>query len=311
MNVVNRFKKYITKLDTVYAQSAKTTVHDGDNELVKMGANAGEMLIPKIEVKPKTTNVYENISLELERTVSEPDTNYLENLNNAINMKEEENILIDQNEKVFTKEKEEEYIEEVEEKEKLPELYPVGLLLGTYIVCQNELGIYLIDQHAAKERINYEKYSYHLSHPNHNTIDLLVPINIELPINESIILKENIEFLKSFDIEIESFGTSSFLVKSHPTWFPQGSEEKVIRKIIELVINKEKNFSLEKFNDRLAMLISCKMSIKANTDISLNEMENLINDLRKCDNPFHCPHGRPTIIHYSIYELEKLFKRSI
>ena len=83
-----------------------------------------------------------------------------------------------------------------------------------------------------------------------------------------------------------------------------------IKKILELVILKENKFDLAKFNDNLAATMACKMSIKANTAITLSEMENLINDLRKCDNPFNCPHGRPTIIFYSKYDLEKLFKRS-
>ena len=197
------------------------------------------------------------------------------------------------------------------ETEKLPELYPVGLLLGTYIVCENEKGIYLIDQHAAKERINYEKVSYELSHPNGNTIRPIVPIVIELPKNEYLILKDNMNILDSLKIEIEEFGVSSVRVISHPTWFTQGYEEETFRRIVELIINKEKDFSLAKFNDNLAKMVSCKMSIKANTYIDKPSMESLINDLRKCKNPYNCPHGRPAIIHFSIYELEKMFKRSI
>ena len=194
---------------------------------------------------------------------------------------------------------------------KLPELYPVGLLLGTYIVCENELGIYLIDQHAAKERINYEKMSYVLSHPSDNMISPLVPIVIELPMNEYLILKENMDILDRLNIEIEEFGTSTIRVISHPTWFIYGKEEDIVKQIIELILVKEKNFSLEKFNDNLAKMVSCKMSIKANTYIDKPSMENLINDLRKCNNPYNCPHGRPSIIHFSKYELEKMFKRSI
>ena len=80
--------------------------------------------------------------------------------------------------------------------------------------------------------------------------------------------------------------------------------------MIDLIIEKEKDFSLEKFNDHLAATVACKMSIRANDKITLEEMENLITDLRKCQNPFNCPHGRPTVIFYSNYDLEKLFKRS-
>ena len=119
------------------------------------------------------------------------------------------------------------------------------------------------------------------------------------------------DILDKLHIEIEEFGSSSFRVLSHPTWFPSGREEETMKRIIELILAKEKDFSLEKFNDNLAKMVSCKMSIKANTYIDKASMESLINDLRKCKNPFNCPHGRPAIIHFSIYELEKMFKRSI
>ena len=261
-----------------------------------------KLLIPNIEVKEKVTSPkLENLSLELGNNIVEEESityrQSLENLINNPNMDGE----IDNIEK----------IEEVKEKEKLPPLYPVGLLLGTYIACQNEKGIYLIDQHAAKERINYEVYSYKLAHPDHHKVSLIVPIVIELPRDEYIILKEHFDILRDIDIDIEEFGNSSIRILTHPAWLPVNNEEEAIRKIIDLVISEKKDFSVGKFNDRLAMTISCKMSIKANTNISIKEMESLINDLRKCDNPFNCPHGRPTVIHFSIYELEKMFKRSI
>ena len=88
-------------------------------------------------------------------------------------------------------------------------------------------------------------------------------------------------------------------------------EEKILRSIFEQIIKEEKNFNLAKFNDHLAATIACKASIKANTRITIEDMESLINQLRRCNNPFNCPHGRPTIIEFTIYELEKMFKRSI
>lgn len=267
-----------------------------------------KLLIPKIEIKEKVElPKLENLSLDfLDPMIKEEEKEYTSSLEKAINQEfsEKEEDIEELLKEVTTQ-------EEVPNQDKLPPLYPVGLLLGTYIACQNEKGIYLIDQHAAKERINYEIYSKRLSHPTHNKTSLLVPIVIELPKNEAIILKENIDLLENMDIEIEEFGSDSFRISSHPVWLQKGSEEEAIRKIIDLVIHKEKDFSIGKFNDRLAMTISCKMSIKANTNISLEEMEHLIQDLQKCENPFHCPHGRPTIVHFSIYELEKMFKRSI
>lgn len=273
-----------------------------------------KLLIPKIEVptNDKVETKYENMSLDLNRTVREEDTAYTSKLSDLVNFNNQDSIedlssITDENE-LLNKITE---VESQEENKKLPELYPIGLALGTYIVCQNELGVYLIDQHAAKERINYEIVLYNLSHPNSNVMTPLIPINIELPLNEYLIIKQNIEILNKINIQVEEFGSSSFRVISHPTWINKGFEVQTIKHIFEMIVRDEKNFSLERFIDNVAKMVSCKMSIKGNTRINIEEMESLINDLRKCNNPFNCPHGRPTIIHFTIYELEKMFKRSI
>ena len=273
-----------------------------------------KLLIPKIEVptNDKVETKYENMSLDLNRTVSEEDTAYTSKLSDLVNFNNQDSIedlssITDENE-LLNKITE---VENQEENNKLPELYPIGLALGTYIVCQNELGVYLIDQHAAKERINYEIVLDNLSHPNSNIMTPLIPINIELPLNEYLIIKQNIEILNKINIQVEEFGSSSFRVISHPTWINKGFEVQTIKHIFEMIVHDEKNFSLERFIDNVAKMVSCKMSIKGNTRINIEEMESLINDLRKCNNPFNCPHGRPTIIHFTIYELEKMFKRSI
>lgn len=264
-----------------------------------------KLLIPKIEVKEQPTVKYENLSLNLERNSisEEPSLLDKQKLTNLVNFNYEPNNELDN-------EEEPSYIEE-RPKETLPELYPIGLALGTYIVCENERGIYLIDQHAAQERINYEKNSYLLAHPNNDIISPLIPMIIELPNNEFIIAKEKLDIIKSYNIDIEEFGINSFRVISHPTWFPKGNEEKIVRRIIEEIVNKGKDFSLAKFNNSLAALISCKMSVKANTRITKEAQEEIINELRKCNNPFNCPHGRPTIINFTTYEIEKMFKRVV
>lgn len=279
------------------------------SEMIKE-ALRNKLLIPKIEIKEKKTEVrYENIALDLERTkVNEASSEYTNNLSKLINFENEEND-VEEPEKITIINND--YIEEVDVEEKLPELYPIGLFLGTYIGCQNEKGIYLIDQHAAQERINYEKFSYLISHPSNNRISPLVPIVIELPLNEIVIIKENKEILDNLNIEIEDFGTSALRITTIPTWIPKNNETKTIRLIFEQIIKKEKNFNLAKFHDHLAATMACKASVKGNTNITIQDMESLINDLRKCHNPFNCPHGRPTIIHFSIYELEKMFKRSM
>lgn len=266
-----------------------------------------KLLIPKIELPKEDESIknYENITLNLEREVvadASSNDDYQNRLSNIINFNHQDEI----------NDFEEDYIEEVSSpKNKLPELYPVGLALGTYIICENEKGVYLIDQHAAQERINYEKYSYYLSHPNQNSIKNLVPIIIELPTNEYFIIKKNIDIIRNMNIEIEEFGTNSYRITSHPTWFPRHNPDKVMRNIIDQIIKEEHNFNLAKFNDHLAATMACKASVKGNTRITIEDMESLINQLRNCENPFNCPHGRPTIIEFTIYELEKMFKRSL
>lgn len=272
-------------------------------------------LIPKVEVN-NHTNDYNDIS---NNSINKD--NHIENANQEeIKPKYQEmQLLLDR-----VEEKEEPYVlinedlintsdtkEEIkEEHERLPELYPVGLVHGTYIICQNELGMYLIDQHAAKERVNYEYYKKKLGNPTNDSIQLLFPFTIEYANNEFIILKENLDVLKNMNFDIQEFGINSVIVKAHPVWLPKGYEEDATRKIIEVVINKEKDFQIEKFNEKIATMLSCKLAIKANENLTMLEIESLLNDLRKCDNPFNCPHGRPTIIFYSNYDLEKLFKRS-
>lgn len=197
-----------------------------------------------------------------------------------------------------------------EEDTYLPLIYPVGIVHGTYIICQNETGMYIIDQHAAKERVNYEIVKEKLNSKKHETIPMMFPLTIEYTNSEYLILKENFEFLKDLNIIVEEFGINSIIVKEHPVWLPVGNEDNSIKKIIEMVIYKEKKFDLLKFYDNVAATMACKMSIKANTAITLEEAQNLIDDLRKCKNPFNCPHGRPTTIYYSGADLEKMFKRS-
>lgn len=188
-------------------------------------------------------------------------------------------------------------------------LYPVGLALGTYIIAQNEEGIYLIDQHAAQERVNYERYLNSLRKKEVTTTHLLIPITIELSASDFLILKENMNILTNMGFIIEEFGVNTFVIKGHPTWILQDYEEESIRKIIDLVISIKDQFDPIKFNDHLAATLACKMSIKANMRISHEAQEELLNELVMCDNPYNCPHGRPTIIKFSIYDLERMFKR--
>jgi len=190
-------------------------------------------------------------------------------------------------------------------------LYPVGLAHGTYIIAENEDGVYLVDQHAAQERINYERNMKFLREKEVSTTELLFPITVELSNSEFLRLKEEQELLKDMGFGIEEFGLNTFVFKSHPTWLLEGHEEESIRKIIDLIIGGLSGFDRLKFNESIAITLACKMSIKANMHISHEAQEELLNELCLCDNPYNCPHGRPTIIKFSIYDLERMFKRAM
>lgn len=186
---------------------------------------------------------------------------------------------------------------------------PVGLALGTYLIAQDENVMYMIDIHAANERINYERYMKALKERDVYTTSMLFPITLEYPKNEFMRIHDHIDVLRNVGFKVEEFGINTFRVTEHPSWLKEGYEEESIRRIFELVSEIKGDFDRVKFNEKAAIRLACKMSVKANTNIGYNEQEELLNRLFKCEFPYTCPHGRPTVIKYPIYELEKMFKR--
>ena len=216
------------------------------------------------------------------------------------------------NDNKITGSKSEEIVEEKESIDdyRIKEMIPVGIVHKTYIIAENSSGMYIIDQHAAAERINYEKVLNALLKDDYKVIDLLVPIRLEYSKDEFIRIKEHMDILKSIGISLDEFFDNTFIVRSHPTWFFEGYEREAIEKIIAITLEKGE-FDKEKFIYKTASTMACKMSIKANDYLDLNSAKILLDNLRGCDNPFTCPHGRPTIITYSNYDLERLFKRTM
>lgn len=186
---------------------------------------------------------------------------------------------------------------------------PVGLALGTYLIAQDEDIMYMIDIHAANERINYERYMEALRNRDVYTTSMLFPITLEYPKNEFMRIHDHIDVLRNVGFKVEEFGINTFRVTEHPSWLKEGYEEESIRRIFELVSEIKGEFDRVKFNEKAAIRLACKMSVKANTNIGYKEQEELLNRLFKCEFPYTCPHGRPTVIKYPIYELEKMFKR--
>ena len=209
----------------------------------------------------------------------------------------------------FTTEDEEDKV--VNPEMKKLELYPIGQIHGTFIVAENDNGMFLIDQHAAAERVNYEKIKKQFQEKDYYQVNMLIPITLEYPTSDFIKLKENFEYLKELGFGIEEFGLNTINITSHPSWINENYAEETIRAILEMIINDKSKFDPVKFEERLIQTTACKMSIVANTKMSQEEMEDLLKQLALCDNPYNCAHGRPSIMKFRNYELDRMFKRAM
>ena len=276
-----------------------------------------DLLIEKITERLEELTLIPEVNVRDSYSVSE--------VSRQINQKEEEkeeveeekqyeeirlDFEVQEEKKEKKKPKKEETKEEIKEEKisRIKKMIPRGVVLLTYIIAENEDGMYLIDQHAAAERINYEKVLKEMKEKK-PPIDLLIPIKIELRPDEMILVKERQKLLEEY-FEIEDFGGNTIIIRSHPAWIPEENAEDIIRRIVDMIIEKG-TFDFDQFIWRMAATTACRMSVMAGDYISQEDMEWILENIRYCENPFTCPHGRPTIITYTKYELEKLFKRQM
>ncbi len=283
------------------------------------------LLLPSAMERLKATNdiiskeeinsiIEDKITIENNHQIDNDSNNTYDTFNNQKSTQGEFNFSVAEDTVSYTKEEPKE-IENANNNEisqnkiKALHLHPIGAINLTFIVAQGDDGLYLIDQHAAHERVNYEKVLKYFQAEKIVTTPLLVPMPIELTPTEFILVQKNLDLLKSMGFILEEFGLNTFVFKEHPIWFKEGFEEEGLRRIIDMVIKSGSNFDVMKFRDRAAAMLACKMSIKANMSISLEVMQHLLDDLALCDNPYNCAHGRPTIINFSSYDLNRMFKR--
>ena len=191
---------------------------------------------------------------------------------------------------------------------RVPYMEIVGQVHGTYIIAQNENGMFMIDQHAAQERIKYEYFREKIGEVTNEVQNLLIPLTFHFSKDEQMIIDQYKDELDKVGVHLEHFGGHDYIVNSYRVWFPKEEAEEIIKDMIELVL-KHKSVDVKKIREDAAIMMSCKKSIKANHYLKNNEMADLIDQLREAEDPFTCPHGRPIIINFSNYELEKLFKR--
>jgi DNA mismatch repair protein MutL len=191
---------------------------------------------------------------------------------------------------------------------RVPYMEVVGQVHGTYIIAQNENGMFMIDQHAAQERIKYEFFRDKIGDVTNEVQNLLIPLTFHFSKDELMIIEQYKDELAKVGVKLEPFGGHDYIVDSYPVWFPKVEAEEIIKDMIEYVL-EHKKVNISKIREEAAIMMSCKKSIKANHYLKINEMADLVNQLRETEDPFTCPHGRPIIINFSNYELERLFKR--
>ncbi len=308
-----------------------TYIHKGRYPIVVLNIDVDPILVDinihptKMDIKfSKMDSLIEliskNISDRLKTLTLIPEANVRETSSfnevyNQISHKEE--IVLEEKEVLIDNQYEEIKLDfEVEEEQddyledtcRIKKMNVIGNIFMTYIICENEDGMYLVDQHAAAERINYEKYLKQMVNDKTSIVDLLTPISIELSKDEFIRCKERIDVFEELGICVEEFGDNTFIVRSHPTWIKDDIAQGEIQNIFEIVSEKG-NFDKQKFIDTTVMSIACHSSVKAHEFLSHEDMQWIVDNVRYCDNPFTCPHGRPTIITYTRDQLDKMFKR--
>lgn len=196
--------------------------------------------------------------------------------------------------------------EEKNGSKKIPDMSYIGIFAGTYLIFQNEEGMYLVDQHAAAERVRYEHYYQALQHPVKATKPMILSLSLNLTPSDLEIIKANHH---RFEMLGFIFNEQHELIEI-PTWLRDEEIEICVENMISM-LEESNHIEISKLRDALAKDISCKGAIKANKALSIIEVEHLMKMLALCSNPYHCPHGRPTVIKLSNYDIERMFKRVV
>lgn len=207
--------------------------------------------------------------------------------------------------------------EKVEEKEvkiewsihpSFPQMEVIGQLHKAYILCQGEKGMYIVDQHAAQERYHFEMISKMVLGGVNKTQPLLLPKRIETTLSMVAQIDDINALLEQIGIQFEAFGNHTLIVRELPVWMSDVEEEKFLADMLDFY-KKNNEISLEVLRKHAIATMACHSSIRFNRSLTILEMKQVIDDLRKCEQPFHCPHGRPTFVELTLKDLEKDFYR--
>ncbi|EKS20974.1 DNA mismatch repair protein mutL [Streptococcus urinalis FB127-CNA-2] len=197
---------------------------------------------------------------------------------------------------------------ENEEKSSFPELDYFGQMHGTYLFAQGKNGLYIIDQHAAQERVKYEYYREKIGDVDSSLQQLLVPYLFEFSTSDFLTLQEKMANLNAVGVFLEPYGQNTFILREHPIWMKENEIETAIYEMCDMLLLTNQ-VSIKKYRAELAIMMSCKRSIKANHHLDDYSARQLLIQLSQCDNPYNCPHGRPVLINFSTSDMEKMFRR--
>ena len=209
----------------------------------------------------------------------------------------------------YTEENKKQELIKRETKRKIDYKY-IGIIFRTYIIIEIKNELFLIDQHAAHEKILYEKYVNDIENGEIVVQQLLIPCLIDLSLDDYECYKENKEIFINSGFVIEEFGGNTIALKEVPYFLGKLDAKNFLLSIIDNLKNLGSGKTVEVKLNKIATM-ACKAAVKANDYLTQVEMENLISDLRYIDNPFNCPHGRPIIIKFTEYELDKKFRRIV
>ncbi|HEM5995657.1 TPA: DNA mismatch repair endonuclease MutL [Streptococcus suis] len=195
-----------------------------------------------------------------------------------------------------------------EETSAFPELEYFGQMHGTYLFAQGKTGLYIIDQHAAQERVKYEYYREKIGQVDNSAQQLLVPYIFEFPQNDALNLVHKMDALRQVGVNLEEYGANQFILREHPIWMKEEEIESGIYEMCDMLLLTDQ-VSIKQYRAELAIMMSCKRSIKANHALDDYSARDLLRQLSHCQNPYNCPHGRPVLVHFSKSDMEKMFRR--
>lgn len=195
-----------------------------------------------------------------------------------------------------------------EETSTFPELEYFGQMHGTYLFAQGKTGLYIIDQHAAQERVKYEYYREKIGQVDNSAQQLLVPYIFEFPQNDALNLAHKMDALRQVGVNLEEYGANQFILREHPIWMKEEEIESGIYEMCDMLLLTDQ-VSIKQYRAELAIMMSCKRSIKANHALDDYSARDLLRQLSYCQNPYNCPHGRPVLVHFSKSDMEKMFRR--